>query len=548
MAESVCCTRCGARVPRGENFCQQCGHTLAAKPQETVVGACYHCGTSWRSGWLFCKTCGLDRERALLRSTSLPAQPASQKTLVDELPEVEKISCKRCGAPAKPFSRFCETCGATLELPKDAPITGKLRTPPAAASLRTQIDAPSQALHHNEPVSEPRYDARATQGDPPPPKIVRRLSPEGNRRRTVAFSESGHTTDLAENTERIAEAPDQRETRVPFILAPDYDTAGPSPGGRFGAKAVRRWSRRLSDQLPRRGERRSKWPLIGLAAMVLLAFTIVLWGWKFQNRGLAPPADETITLASGDGDAEPGASPIASPAASSLPLASPSPVAPAISVPAGMVYVPGGAFEMGRNGGDEAERPVHKVTVKPFFMDRTEVTNEAYLQFIETTTHPAPADWAGGRFAANAERLPVVNVTYEDANSYAHWAGKRLPTEAEWEFAARGTDGRLYPWGNGWNRAFANAGNGNEGRLVEVGGYQSGASPFGALDLCGNAWEWTASKLLRYSNRAEIAPGHVVRGGAFNANDLTSTATYRGVLQPDKAYPRTGFRCVRDVK
>ena len=156
-AESVCCTRCGARVPRGENFCQQCGHGQAAKVQETVVGACYHCGTSWRSGWLFCKTCGLDRERALLRSTSSPV-PASttQKTLVEELPEVERVFCKRCGAAAKPFSRFCESCGGGIEVSKDAPTTGKLRTPPAAASLRTQIDATSQHLQYTEPVAAPR--------------------------------------------------------------------------------------------------------------------------------------------------------------------------------------------------------------------------------------------------------------------------------------------------------------------------------------------------------------------------------------------------------
>jgi serine/threonine-protein kinase len=213
-----------------------------------------------------------------------------------------------------------------------------------------------------------------------------------------------------------------------------------------------------------------------------------------------------------------------------------------------MVYVPGGEFEMGRTGGDDAEAPPHKVTVKPFFIDRTEVTNEEYQRFVIATRRPAPSDWSDGAIPAGADRLPVVNVSWDDATAYAQWANKRLPTEAEWEFAAKGPDGRLYPWGDEWNRAFANVGNGETGRIVEVGGYLSGKSPFGALDMCGNVWEWTASRLIRYSATTEVAPGRVVRGGAFNANERTATTTYRGVLQPDRAYPRTGFRCALDAK
>jgi formylglycine-generating enzyme required for sulfatase activity len=539
-------------VVRGENFCQQCGHGQAARAQETVVGACYHCGTSWRSGWLFCKTCGLDRERALLRSTSLPAPPAAvQRSPADELPEVEKVFCKRCGTVAKPYSRFCEGCGGTIEAPKDAPTTGKLRTPPAAASLRTQIDASSQHLHYTEPVAAPRYEARTTQSDPPPPpKIVRHLSPEAARRPTVAFVEAGQTGDLAGRNEPHTEALEPGERIAASVHAPRYDTAAEAPA----RSRVRGWSQRLAYQIPRQLDRRSPWPLIGLVMMVLLAATTALWSWRGgAKRNLLPPPDPALAST----DASPAASsqttgesaglptpPPVSPSVTAAPSLSP---APGTTVPAGMVHVPGGTFEMGRNGGDEAERPVHKVTVKPFLMDRTEVTNEAYLRFIEATSRPAPAGWVEGRFPAGAERLPVVNVTWEDANAFAKWAGKRLPTETEWEFAARGTDGRLYPWGPKWESANANAGNGVEGRLVEVGRFESGASPYGVLDLCGNAWEWTASKLLRYSNRTEIAPGIVVRGGAFNANRETAMATYRGVLQPDKAYERTGFRCVRDV-
>ena len=156
ILDTVCCTRCGARTVKGEKFCQQCGNGVVTGAPETVVGACYHCGTSWRSGWLFCKTCGLDRDRALLLPTSMPAASSAAETslAVDEaMPEIVKVFCKRCGAASKPFSRYCETCGNTLDLsseeaPEKEPaegevektvITGKLTVPPAAAAFRTTI-------------------------------------------------------------------------------------------------------------------------------------------------------------------------------------------------------------------------------------------------------------------------------------------------------------------------------------------------------------------------------------------------------------------------
>jgi gamma-glutamyl hercynylcysteine S-oxide synthase len=521
------------------------------RTQETVVGACYHCGTSWRSGWLFCKNCGLDRERALLRSTSMPAQPtAIHKSFTDELAELEKVTCKRCGSSAKPYSRFCESCGATLEQQRDAPTTGKLRTPPAAASLRTQIDTPppvSQPLHVPKLAAppEPRYDPRATQGDPPQPTIKRHISPEGGRRQTVAIAESGYTRDMPANDPPARSEPAPRHNTAPFAATARVRRSARTVAAGMANTANRiskRWSGPPSPA-PAPAERPSKWPLIGFAAMVLLAITTVVWGWKYQTGGGTTAPDPVPALQGEEDDSLP-----VNPAAGVAPPASASPASAAPAAPAGMVYIPGGPFEMGRNEGDDIERPAHNVTVKPFFMDRTEVTNEAYLRFVETNDHRPPPDWPNGRFVEGQGRLPVVNVTFEDADAYARSVGKRLPTEAEWEFAARGADGRLYPWGNEWNRAFANADQGVDGRLVEVGGYLKGASPYGVLDLCGNVWEWTASELRRYSDRAEIAPGRVIRGGAANAGALTSTTTYRGVLQTGKAYARTGFRCVRDLK
>jgi formylglycine-generating enzyme required for sulfatase activity len=529
--DSVCCTRCGARGTRTENFCQQCGHSLAARAQETVVGACYHCGTSWRSGWLFCKTCGLDRDRALLRSTSTPAQTAPPKKAAgEELPEIEKIFCKRCGTSAKPYSRFCETCGNTLDLPKDAPNTGKLKTPPAAASLRTQIDAPLMGAQSQE---EPVQIGRTTQSDPPTPRIVRRLTPEAGRRKTVAFAERTYTGNITNRTtDRVETPPPRTQDEFRPVAAPSSS----SPSGRLRFRSRKAAPAADKDLGP---ERRIVWPLIAAGMLVLLAVLTIVWWMRVQRQRALPEADQ-ITINNTEDASLPPAEPRPTTSA---------PVAQTVGImpPPGMVYIPGGTFDMGRNGADESEGPAHKITVKPFFIDQTEVTNQEYLRFVSAAQYPPPRDWAGGKYPAGADRMPVVNVSWEDAVAYAKWAGKRLPSEAEWEFAARGTDGRIYPWGNDWALAKANVGNQQQGRIVNVGGYLSGASPYGALDMCGNVWEWTSSKLLRYSDRSEIAPGRVVRGGAYNGDEKTSTTTYRGVLQPEKPYPRTGIRCVRDV-
>ncbi|HEX8491885.1 MAG TPA: bifunctional serine/threonine-protein kinase/formylglycine-generating enzyme family protein [Pyrinomonadaceae bacterium] len=223
--------------------------------------------------------------------------------------------------------------------------------------------------------------------------------------------------------------------------------------------------------------------------------------------------------------------------------------------PPGMAYVPGGEFMMGRdmsNGGDEYESPAHRVSVNPFFMDIYEVTCEDYDKFIKATGHAAPPGWTGGKYAEGASRKPVTGVTWVDANAYAKWAGKRLPTEEEWEFAARGTDGRLYPWGNEWQDDLANAGSKNKG-MVDVGEYK-GASPFGVFDMVGNAWEWTTNDFEGYPGGqvTEKKSGlKVIRGGYWgSAIKTAATTTYRAGLavSGEKDYGNTGFRCVKDIR
>ena len=224
------------------------------------------------------------------------------------------------------------------------------------------------------------------------------------------------------------------------------------------------------------------------------------------------------------------------------------------TAPTGMVYVPGGTFMMGSDKGvDEAERPAHQVTVKPFFIDTYEVTNEDYEKFVKAANYHSPATWKNGSFPSGAERKPVTGVMWYDANEYARWAGKRLPTEEEWEFAARGTDGRTYPWGNDWRQGSANA-NGAEQSMVDVGAH-NGASPFGAYDMIGNAWEWTASNFRAYPGGrlpANQPSGELkaIRGGSYESTKDYGTTTYR-VGWPSRyvsASSQTGFRCVKDVQ
>lgn len=202
--------------------------------------------------------------------------------------------------------------------------------------------------------------------------------------------------------------------------------------------------------------------------------------------------------------------------------------------PPGMVYVPGGWCLLGSNDADADDdvRPVRRAFVPSFYIDRTEVTNAQFKRFRSTYTYPPGED-----------NLPVTNVTYADADSYARWAGKRLPTEEEWEKAARGTDGRRYPWGNSWDarRVAARAHHAGElpentltakrpgqcalgtSRVQPVGSARNGASPYGCLDMAGNAWEWVQG--FYQGNREQ----RILRGGAVGYGERSCRTYARAV-------------------
>lgn len=218
--------------------------------------------------------------------------------------------------------------------------------------------------------------------------------------------------------------------------------------------------------------------------------------------------------------------------------------------PSGMVYVPGGNFLMGSDVGDTISKPPHFVAVGPFFMDVTEVTNQQYAEFLNATGQVAPTSWKDGVYPETEANYPVTGVTWYEAAEYAAWKGKRLPTEAEWEFAARGPEGRTYPWGDEWDPTLANAGGQLKG-LRPVG--QGGASPFGIYDMSGNAWEWTSSDARSYPGGKEFPWSRlrlkIIRGGNWQSEPRSATTFFRGFYGAagEREYNGTSFRCVKDL-
>ncbi len=201
-----------------------------------------------------------------------------------------------------------------------------------------------------------------------------------------------------------------------------------------------------------------------------------------------------------------------------------------------MVDVPAGAFLMGADNGFTDERPQKTVYVKRFLIDKYEVT---YHQFQREGMRPMRS--FGKPYAG--VHLPVVGVTWFQAEAFCRKTGKRLPSEVEWEKAARGADGRLLPWGNFWDPALANDGRGPR----SVGSFPHGTSPYGAHDMAGNVWEWVQD---HYQFRIAAAPSRerkVLRGGAWNYQAVYLRTSYRRHERPNFAEHRIGFRCAKDV-
>jgi len=220
-----------------------------------------------------------------------------------------------------------------------------------------------------------------------------------------------------------------------------------------------------------------------------------------------------------------------------------------------MVYVEGGTFTMGVADNKCNNTPVtpREITVKPFFMDKTEVSREQYKKFLDATGHAAPPDWVNGGYAAVEGLLPVTNVTWKDVTEYAKWAGKRIPTEAEWEFAARnGKAGWRYSWGNdpfSGQAQIAAEGAPPLDKSREVNSFSP--NPFGLFNLSGNVWEWAESQRDVYPDPPNnpCPECQVLRGGSyeFGPHFATTTCRYRYGFTEQTDYSLAGFRCAADV-
>jgi formylglycine-generating enzyme required for sulfatase activity len=193
--------------------------------------------------------------------------------------------------------------------------------------------------------------------------------------------------------------------------------------------------------------------------------------------------------------------------------------------------------------------------VDEFLLDEYEVTNEDYQRFVEATGHAAPAHWRGRKFPPGEAKLPVVNVTWKDADDYARWKGKRLPSETEWEYAARGPDNLLYPWGDTWSPERTNSGEGGPMRAVTIDSYPDDRSPFGIYGMAGNVAEWVSDDYVPYAGASGAEsqprggrPEKVIRGGFFTARKNDVKATRRIHAESTAFFDTVGFRCARDAE
>lgn len=247
-----------------------------------------------------------------------------------------------------------------------------------------------------------------------------------------------------------------------------------------------------------------------------------------------------------------------------------------------MLLVPAGEFIMGTDEEDEEgksleigmikpwyidEHPAHKVYLESFYIDRYEVTNAMYKKFADSSGYMVPASWKKREYPAGMDNHPVVSVTWFAAKNYCAWNGKYLPTEAEWEKAAKGADGRKYPWGNTFDKNKSNSLALVKELPMPVGTYEEGKSPYGVYDMVGNVFEWVNDWYKPYPDSTYKSDDYgekfrVIRGISYGKyghflwqednvkmNEMIAeaiaTTTYRTYFPPSRTFPDVGFRCAK---
>lgn len=206
-----------------------------------------------------------------------------------------------------------------------------------------------------------------------------------------------------------------------------------------------------------------------------------------------------------------------------------------ISVDSETIVIPAGRFLMGET--------LQTVELPEFRIGKYPVTNAAYQHFVEATGHRRPDHWLKDNgYPSELASHPVVFVNWDSAVAYSEWLGARLPSEAEWEKAARGIEGRLYPWGNEFIAAHCNTSESGSDGTRPVDAHPGGASPYGVLDMAGNVWEWTAT------NYDEEGIWRILKGGAWDYKGIKDThCAYRVYFRPDFRNGAVGFRCCWDA-
>lgn len=372
---------------------------------------------------------------------------------------------------------------------------------------------------------------------------------EGQEARRTRSVQEAEAAMLAAQRQREAEDKANREAVTTAALA----DAGASPAGDALNKPVSK----------------TPWGLI-IGGMVVIGVLIVIV-LLASSRRPAPVATPLVVEVTRAADQPAPDLPTSAPASTAAPAQVPTmiPITPVAktSDKDGMtlLYVPAGEFTMGAASSDTQaaldETPQHTVYLDAYWIDQTEVTNAMYakcvaagkceMSRVDSRTH--------SNYYSNAafDNYPAINVSWADATTYCQWAGHRLPTEAEWEKAARGNDGRIYPWGNETPDASRLNFNNNIGDTTEVGKYSSGASPYGALDMAGNVWEWVqdfysdnyySSSPARNPENTTIGSLRLARGGSWYREASDVRVSKRGSLDPSYFVDNVGFRCAMSAQ